>query len=168
MTPCDDPPDNSTTWCCDKSRSCCGSDSAVKLDRNIYTVKPSSATASSTSTPIASDAPPKSKPSGLSTGGKAGLGVGIAAGALAVFALIAWFLLRRRKDPDGNEDETSPIYMGPIPRELPPNNEVYEKPGDGAAMRHEKSTAGEIYEKPGDGQTIRHELPGHPPAELKG
>ena len=110
MTPCDDPPDNSTTWCCDKSRSCCGSDSAVKLDRNIYTVKPSSATASSTSTPTASDAPPKSKPSGLSTGGKAGLGVGIAAGALAVFALIAWFLLRRRKDPDGNEDETSPIY----------------------------------------------------------
>lgn len=66
----------------------------------------------------------------MSSGAKAGIGVGVALGAVAVIILIAWILLRRRSNQ--REDENT--------KEMPfQNHEPYTDDADYNELRGDKS-----------------------------
>ena len=141
MTPCDGTA-GSLRWCCGVDTSCCKDDTKVKIipfefggaipnTSQGVTPTPSSTSVSSstsTSTAVSTTAapattnPPQAEKSngGLSTGAKAGIGVGAALGGLALLAL-GFFLARTL----GNKKEAPPaVYEAPsgkqqYPYELP-------------------------------------------------
>lgn len=140
MTPCNSTAgDYSQTWCCGNTRNCCEGDSdshpIYTLATNIYSI---SSTSSSTSVPFVtatqnastptpnSASTPENKSSNLSTGEKAGVGIGVSIGAIALLAGGLVFFLRWRKsraDPRA---------------ELPASQSaVYEKPARAQDTRFE-------------------------------
>jgi len=82
-------------------------------------VGPETVTSTVVNVVYAMNYPVKSRPSGLSKGADAGIGVGsVAAAALAVSALL-WFFLRRRRRERGEHGEHSPYFgRGRSPRDL--------------------------------------------------
>lgn len=96
MTPCDDTRD-SETWCCGLTKDCCNTNAAVTLALPFKgtTSQTSSSISSESSTTSSGPAPTNTTSSedqstnkgGLSTGAKAGIGVGASIGALAILAL---------------------------------------------------------------------------------
>lgn len=89
-------------------------------DRSFFvsatTTQPATgATATATSTSDSGSA--DSGSSGLSTGGKIGVGVGVGVGGLAIFALLAFWFLRRRsgKKNAAPAMAAAPPYAGPYP-----------------------------------------------------
>ncbi|KAJ0423272.1 hypothetical protein BJY00DRAFT_278949 [Aspergillus carlsbadensis] len=119
VTPCDGT-ENSTEWCCGSSTDCCGTDAAVTIaailpalaSRNASSTSTSSTSSTSATSPLTTTTSPPTTPtpdesstepivstsdSGLSTGAKAGIGVGSAAGAILLIAAAAFLWARRRK-----------------------------------------------------------------------
>lgn len=89
----------------------------------------SSTVASSTASvkPTGTDHQTSSTNSGLSTGAKAGIGVGVAIGGLAVIFIAACFFLRRRKQGRKEAPEYSqPSLLSELPQSSPPS----ELPGE--------------------------------------
>jgi len=79
-----------------------GSPSSSSTSHTATSTASGAASHSASSTGTAASAtttPTANKPSGLSTGAKAGIGVGAALGGLAILGLLALFLLHRRKAP---------------------------------------------------------------------
>ncbi|KAK3049383.1 hypothetical protein LTR09_009302 [Extremus antarcticus] len=111
--------------------------------------------------------------SGLSTGAKAGIGVGVAGAACAAVALGAiWYILRRRRNRETPElqppgfSEKSPAWAGPPPGSPPPNDGFYQQSygyQGVPAMIHEAGAT------PGEEEGVRKALsPPLPPMELEG
>lgn len=143
------------------------------------TRKPATGTRNLTITP-ATSAPAAS--SGLSTGAKAGIGVGAALGAIAIIGLIAWFLLRRRKGkkdkpagkpPEGQptqqdykygqgyQGHTQPMFAHPVEAD---STQMAELPQPGL-----ESYADNMYGpkmNPSSNQQYPQELPTNPPGHL--
>lgn len=101
-----------TKWCCGHNNTaCCFEDSAqnipVFLGISSTTSTPTSASITTTTpSPTASST---SNNSGLTTGDKAGIGVGVAGGAILFVGLglsIAWFQRRRKEKPAAYELHT--------------------------------------------------------------
>lgn len=129
ITPCDGS-SNSTTWCCgDKNTDCCAENSSVKK----YTIAevfgdPIPTSTSSQSSAASSQTSATSQPtgsqssaaspastttassgnSGLSTGATAGIGVGVALGAIALIALAV--MLYRRSQTKKRAQAAAPPY----------------------------------------------------------
>ncbi|KAF2152072.1 hypothetical protein K461DRAFT_294924 [Myriangium duriaei CBS 260.36] len=116
LTPCDGTA-TSTSWCCGHNNTaCCGKGgpeevilSATLAGLAAWQASSTASASSATSTPSSSASttpPPSSTPSdsaksskGLSTGAKAGIGIGAAVGGLALIGTLAFILvvLRRKK-----------------------------------------------------------------------
>ena len=135
VTPCDGT-DSSEYWCCGNSTACCGDDASFgkeKVDRvflgiissssmssiasSTSTSMPlSSSSPSSTSTPSPTTTPPNDDSGGLSTGAKAGIGVGAAFGVIALLALGAF--IGRRSYKKKKETAEMTTYYEPVKGEL--------------------------------------------------
>jgi predicted lipid-binding transport protein (Tim44 family) len=85
--------------------------------------------------------------SGLSTGAKAGIGIGAALGALALLGLIIFLFMRRRKKQQQQAPYEAAAYEAPRPQEM-----------DGESPRVEMSHAPDPIAKVAPGKV--HELPG--------
>lgn len=156
MTPCDGT-DYSETWCCGETTDCCGTGDEIIIPTNIYVSSSLTPTSTSTSesptstaatTSSDSTATPSSEqspaPSGLSTGSKAGIGVGVAAGVIIVLGFFAFFVIHRRR-------KKAVISPGTT---LDPSAQPGAVPG---VSRELEQTA--VYETPADKQNTRYELP---------
>ncbi|KAL5335526.1 hypothetical protein BJX70DRAFT_401518 [Aspergillus crustosus] len=123
-------------------------------------------------TPAGSIATDTNNTSGLSTGAKAGVGVGAAVGCLLLFGVIAFFVLRWRKkrgrgSSQSEVEKTGVFYekdgaaKGPdsiqVPLELDATGHVYAELDTGVVMAGDGKKAGDG-QRVGDGQ--RAELPG--------
>ncbi|PGH10737.1 hypothetical protein AJ79_05328 [Helicocarpus griseus UAMH5409] len=166
----------SETWCCGNSTDCCGTDREIRLTENIYTKEdplfatftsstpsstqqssstsnPPQASSSQTNLPTASANPPPPPPSsGLSTGAKAGIGIGAALGGSAVIGFLVLFFLRRKRREEAAssaaiEKDGKGLDMG-VPKHEAPNTE-----------RPHELPPTMIHEKPAQSQDIMHELP---------
>ncbi|KAJ6111178.1 hypothetical protein N7486_003413 [Penicillium sp. IBT 16267x] len=107
---------------------------------------PATATATTTTDMTTPTSDSTGGSSRLSTGAKAGIGVGIAVGAIMLLALLAFFLLRRRKQPRSSSPRPESLHANPVELDSGPSR-VYEL----------SSTA--LYEAD---DPIKS--PGHPPA----
>lgn len=127
MTPCDDTA-GSLKWCCGVDKSCCNDPKQVKIlafefggaipNTSKDQAAPTSSTTAgttttagaTTTTAAAATTTPTSGPeneeksSGLSTGAKAGIGIGAALGAIALLA-VGFFIARRT----GNKRNTAAV-----------------------------------------------------------
>lgn len=162
------------SFCCDDDPPCCAENRGIKLDGNgaPYTTNPglssTSTTASATSILAeATDAATQSTTSEnevhddtLSTGAKAGIGLGAAVAAVAML-LIAFLLIRRRKrkaisDPNVQARETTPAWLvDPKVRQeldIPLKNQQYGSPAP--SYGHSTSHFGEPAEMSSDNTLI--------------
>lgn len=137
MTPCDGT-NSSQTWCCGGSTACCGNPALKPITLARAFGVSSSATASRTistrttstrapafttraSDTSSSSSAPENNGGGLSTGAKAGIGVGVPLGLAAlVGALLLGIRWYRKRDERAREAEAqnlmhrpnAPIYQG--------------------------------------------------------
>lgn len=115
VTPCGTN-DTVTKWCCDHNNTaCCFEDSAqnIPVSLGVSSTSSSSTTTSASATTTTIPTPSSTTSSnsnnnntGLTTGDKAGIGVGVAGGAVLFVGLglsIAWFQRRRKEKPAANE-----------------------------------------------------------------
>lgn len=146
MTPCDGT-DYSKMWCCGTSTECCGTNDQVPVPTDIYfTPTFTSVISTSNSEPTGTNANlssgKDSSVQSLSTGGKAGVGIGVAVGAIAIIGLLVFFLRQKRKSKT-----VARVFH---PRELL---------GSNTAQELEMTR---VHEKPAGAQDSRHELSGGP------
>jgi hypothetical protein len=132
MTPCDDTA-GSLKWCCGVDKSCCNDPTQVKIiafefggaipntskGQTLATAtstasSSASSTAAAATTTPASESQKEEKSSGLSTGAKAGIGIGAALGGLALLGL--GFLLARRT---GKKTDAAPPAPAPVAPYIP-------------------------------------------------
>jgi hypothetical protein len=88
-----------------------------------------------------------SSSSGLSTGAKAGIGVGAALGVLILLAILAFFLIRRRR-----------AKKNAAPKELPADANAEHKDGNGMTVTDDGTVAGKAQLDANEG--ARYEMPG--------
>lgn len=97
------------------------------------TVRASTSASSDGATMSGSSSTPQSSQSsgnsGLSTGAKAGIGAGIGVVALAFLALLAWYILAKRKGKGGKQAPPDYLTTGNRPKEVPPS-EMYVQPAE--------------------------------------
>jgi hypothetical protein len=118
VTPCGTN-DTVTKWCCGHNNTaCCFEDSAqnIPVSLGVSSTSSSSATTSASATTTTIPTPSSTTSSnsnsnntGLTTGDKAGIGVGVAGGAILFVGLglsIAWFQRRRKEKPAAYELHT--------------------------------------------------------------
>lgn len=114
MTPCDGTAE-SLKWCCGFDTSCCKDESKVKvLPFEFGGAIPNTSKAATPNPTAPALNPPSGSPnkdedneSGLSTGAKAGIGIGAAVGAIALFGL-GFFIARNRSRNSAPDYEVAP------------------------------------------------------------
>lgn len=156
MTPCDGTP-TSETWCCRlDNTTCCNSDSAINIPAQFGKQAASATTGVPTATNT--NSPSSSSSNGLSDGAKAGIGVGVAVGAIGIFAILAFWILRQRRQLKQQQEQQSKIgefnmakvvagsgYQGyatvqspgPSPGEMNGQGMAHEKAAGAEDTRHE-------------------------------
>jgi hypothetical protein len=134
VTPCDKT-NTSAWWCCGDSDACCTDTSLAKyrvdpvfVGADTSSSMPSSTTTSPTagsSTASATATPPNDDSGSLSTGAKAGIGVGAALGVIALIALGVF--IGRRTHKKRKDIREGAGYYEPAKEALPPAYK-YEAP----------------------------------------
>jgi hypothetical protein len=164
MTPCDGSP-LGKRWCCGKSTTCCTNNvGVIELpERFVRSSSISSSSSSSTSSPSSSATtpaqsnsssppPPSSQPTGLSSGAKAGIAIGVILGVLSLVGVLFFARKARARKAKGvTDDASSDIY--------------YQQQHYPSKFAHE-APAAQVNEI-GDTRRDRSELPAvSPPVEL--